>query len=138
MLLSIRSAKKMNIQSNKFLRAFWLGLGLLLSMIGLIGIVVPGLPTTPIMILAAACFFKSSEKLYDWVLQNKYFGEHVKNFREGRCMPLKAKVTAIITMWIFVSISIFIGIPDTMILAKVLTFFGAATGTFYVISLRTI
>ena len=53
-------------------------------------------------------------------------------------MPLKAKITAIITMWIFVSISIFIGIPDTMILAKVATFVGAATGTFYVINLRTI
>ena len=82
----------------------WLGLGLLLTIIGLIGIIVPGLPTTPIMILAAACFFKSSEKLYTWVIQNKYFGEHVRNFREGRCMPFRAKVTAIITMWIFVSI----------------------------------
>ena len=107
-------------------------------MIGLIGIVVPGLPTTPIMILAAACFFKSSEKLYDWVLQNKYFGEHVKNFREGRCMPLKAKVTAIITMWIFVSISIFIGIPDTMIFIKGITILGAAIGTGYVASLKSI
>ena len=128
----------MNIQSNRILRGLWLGLGLLLTIIGLIGIIVPGLPTTPIMILAAACFFKSSEKFYTWVIQNKYFGEHVRNFREGRCMPFRAKVTAIITMWIFVSISIFVGIPDSMILAKIITFLGAATGTVYVIRLRTI
>ena len=128
----------MNIQSNRILRGLWLGLGLLLTIIGLIGIIVPGLPTTPIMILAAACFFKSSEKLYTWVIQNKYFGEHVRNFREGRCMPFRAKVTAIITMWIFVLISIFVGIPESMILAKIITFLGAATGTVYVIRLRTI
>ena len=90
------------------------------------------------MILAAACFFKSSEKLYNWVIQNKYFGEHVRNFREGRCMPFRAKVTAIITMWVFVSISLFVGIPDSMILVKIITFLGAATGTIYVIKLRTI
>ena len=66
------------------------------------------------------------------------FGEHVRNFREGRCMPFRAKVTAIITMWVFVSISLFVGIPDSMILAKIITFLGAATGTVYVIRLRTI
>ena len=53
-------------------------------------------------------------------------------------MPFRAKVTAIITMWIFVAISIFVGIPDSMILAKIITFLGAATGTVYVIRLRTI
>ena len=112
-------------------------LGLLLSGIGLIGIVVPGLPTTPIMILAAACFFRSSERLYNWVIENKYYGHHVKNFREGRGMPKKAKFMAIVTMWVFVSISVFFGIPDHKFMIKVITILGAATGTGYVISLRT-
>ena len=53
-------------------------------------------------------------------------------------MPFRAKVTAIITMWVFVSISLFVGIPDSMILVKIITFLGAATGTIYVIKLRTI
>ena len=112
-------------------------LGLLLSGIGLIGIVVPGLQTTPIMILAAASFFRSSERLYNWVIENKYYGHHVKNFREGRGMPKKAKFMAIVTMWVFVSISVFFGIPDHMLMIKVITILGAATGTGYVISLRT-
>ena len=127
----------MNINNNSIIKYFWLMLGLLLSGIGLIGIVVPGLPTTPIMILAAACFFRSSERLYNWVIENKYYGHHVKNFREGRGMPKKAKFMAIVTMWVFVSISVFFGIPDHMLMIKVITILGAATGTGYVISLRT-
>ena len=127
----------MNINNNSIIKYFWLMLGLLLSGIGLIGIVVPGLPTTPIMILAAACFFRSSERLYNWVIENKYYGHHVKNFREGRGMPKKAKFMAIVTMWVFVSISVFFGIPDHMLMIKVITILGAATRTGYVISLRT-
>ena len=127
----------MNINNNSVIRYFWLVLGTLLSTIGLIGIIVPGLPTTPIMILAAACFFRSSERLYNWVIENKYYGHHVKNFREGRGMPKKAKFMAIGTMWVFVSISVLFGIPDHMLMIKVITILGAATGTGYVISLRT-
>ena len=69
----------MKIRTNAVIRYIWLFLGLLLTLIGFIGIIVPGLPTTPIMILAAACFFRSSEKLYNWVLSNKYYGHHIRN-----------------------------------------------------------
>ena len=128
----------MDIQSNRLIRSLWLVLGLLLSLIGLIGIIVPGLPTTPIMILAAACFFKSSERLYNWVINNKYFGKHVKNYREGRGMPLSAKRMAIPLIWIFVSISVFYGMPENMLMGKGITIFCAALGTGYIISLPTI
>ena len=128
----------MDIQSNRLLRSLWLVLGLLLSLIGLIGIIVPGLPTTPIMILAAACFFKSSEKLYNWVINNKYFGNHVRNYREGRGMPRSAKWMAIPMIWIFVSISVFYGMPESMFMVKGITIFCAALGTGYIISLPTI
>ena len=128
----------MTIKKNNLLRFFWLALGLSLTAIGLIGIVVPGLPTTPIMILAAACFFRSSKKLYDWVLSNKYYGHHVKNFRDSRGMPKKAKFMAITFIWVFVFISVLFGIPDSMVFIKTITIIGAATGTGYIISLRTI
>tara|TARA_B100000579_G_scaffold436602_1_gene463101 strand:+ start:8791 stop:9177 length:387 start_codon:yes stop_codon:yes gene_type:complete len=127
----------MKINKNLLIRYFWLTIGLLCFSIGSIGIIVPGLPTTIMMILAAACFFRSSEKLYNRVVENKYYGHHVKNFREGRGMPKKAKFMAIGTMWVFVSISVFFGIPDHMLIIKVITILGAATGTGYVISLRT-
>ena len=87
---------------NPIIRIFWLFLGLLFSIIGLIGLIVPGLPTTPLMIVAAACFFRSSKRLFNWVLNNKYFGKYVKDFRAGKGMPRKAKLTAIFFIWLFV------------------------------------
>ncbi len=126
-----------NPKTNGFYRILWLIFGLIFLGIGMIGVVIPGLPTTIFMIIAVACFYRSSQRLYDWVINHKYFGEHVKNFREGRGMPKKAKFMAIGTMWVFVSISVLFGIPDHMLMIKVITILGAATGTGYVISLRT-
>tara|TARA_B100000131_G_scaffold206327_1_gene198437 strand:+ start:226 stop:615 length:390 start_codon:yes stop_codon:yes gene_type:complete len=128
----------MDVKSNRLLRITWLVFGLILSFIGIIGIIIPGLPTTIVMILAAACFFRSSERLYNWVIENKYYGHHVKNYREGLGMPKKAKVTAILGMWFFVSLSVLFGIPDSMVLAKILTIVGALTGTGYIINQPTI
>ena len=126
-----------NPKTNGLHRILWLIFGLIFLGIGMIGVVIPGLPTTIFMIIAVACFYRSSQRLYDWVINHKYFGEHVKNYREGRGMPKKAKFMAIGTMWVFVSISVLFGIPDHMLMIKVITILGAATGTGYVISLRT-
>ena len=128
----------MDINSNSVIRSFWFLLGLFLSFIGLVGIVVPGLPTTPIMILAAACFFRSSKKLYDWILNNKSFGKHVKNYREGNGMPKQVKNVALIVMWSFVTLSVFFGIPDNLVIIKIITVFAAATGTRIIINLPSI
>ena len=128
----------MDINSNSVIRSFWLLLGLFLSFIGLVGIVVPGLPTTPIMILAAACFFRSSKKLYDWILNNKSFGKHVKNYREGNGMPKQVKNVALIVMWSFVTLSVFFGIPDNLVIIKIITVFAAVTGTRIIINLPSI
>ncbi|MBH49163.1 MAG: hypothetical protein CMG69_00205 [Candidatus Marinimicrobia bacterium] len=128
----------MVISKNLVVRYFWIIIGILLSIIGLIGIILPGLPTTPVMILAAACFFRSSKKLYTWVIKNKYFGQHVKNFRDYKGIPKKVKLMIITWMWIFVLISVLFGIPDNFLWAKVLASLAAITGTVYIITLRTI
>jgi uncharacterized membrane protein YbaN (DUF454 family) len=94
-------------------RTVWFVLGLLSMTIGLIGIPVPGLPTTPLMILAAACFAKSSQRFYDWIINNRMFGEHVKNYREGSGIPKKSKPIILGTMWGFVLFAVLVGIPDS-------------------------
>ena len=94
-------------------RTVWFVLGFLSMTVGLIGIPVPGLPTTPLMILAAACFAKSSQRLYDWIINNRMFGEHVKNYREGNGIPKKSKPIILGTMWSFVLFAVLIGIPDS-------------------------
>ena len=128
---------ELEIKSNPFIRFLWLSLGLLFTVVGLIGLIVPGLPTTPLMIVAAACFFRSSKRLFNWVLSNKYFGNYVKDFREGRGMPRKAKFIALGFIWLFVSISVFVGIPDHLVYVKIITFLAACTGTGVIITIPT-
>jgi len=119
------------------LKIFWLIIGITSSGIGMLGIVVPGLPTTIFMIIAAACFIKSNQRLYEWVINHKYFGSNVKNYLDGKGMPRKAKSKAIILMWIFVSISIFFGIPEYMFAVRVFTFLGACVGTVIITAIPT-
>lgn len=114
-------------------RFLWLILGLLFVAIGLIGVVVPGLPTTPLMILAAACFAKSSQRFYDWVIANKMFGHHVKNYREGRGIPARSKRAIIPVLWIFVLFAVFVGIPGGLFYAKIATMILAVIGTAFIL-----
>ncbi len=75
----------------------------------------PGMPTTIFLVLAAACFIRSSQKLYDWLITNKTFGPYLKDYREGKGIPLKAKVTALTLIVIFVGYAVFFAIQITEI-----------------------
>lgn len=69
--------------------------GMFFVVLGSLGIFLPLLPTTPFLVLAAMCFARSSERFYHWLLNNKWFGDYIKNYREGRGISLKQKVIAI-------------------------------------------
>ena len=72
--------------------------GFVLIIIGAIGIVVPGLPTTIFLIGAAACFAKSSPCLHSWLLSHKWFGPVIRDWQQNKSIPKKAKVIALISM----------------------------------------
>ncbi len=115
-------------------RLLWLALGFLFAAIGTVGIVIPGLPTTPLMILAAACFAKSSQRFYDWVINNRMFGQHVKNYREGNGIPKKSKPMILGTMWIFITFAVLIGIPDSAPdISRYATIFLGIIGTIFIL-----
>ncbi|PIV55595.1 DUF454 domain-containing protein [Candidatus Desantisbacteria bacterium CG_4_10_14_0_8_um_filter_48_22] len=76
-------------------RIFLVIAGTLLVGIAILGIFLPLLPTTPFLLLAAACYARSSTKLYNWLLNNKYFGEYIRNYRERKGIPLKVKIVSI-------------------------------------------
>ena len=115
-------------------RLVWFILGFIVMVVGLIGIVVPGLPTTPLMILAAACYAKSSQKFYDWIINNKLFGHHVKNYREGKGIPKKSKPIILGTLWIFVLFAVLIAIPDSVPpIAKISVLVLAVIGTIVIV-----
>ena len=115
-------------------RTFWFICGFISMVVGLIGIPVPGLPTTPLMILAAACFAKSSQRFYDWIIHNKLFGHHVKNYREGKGIPRKSKPIILATMWTFVLFAVLIAIPDSAPpVSKITTLVLAVIGTIFIL-----
>jgi len=86
-------------------KALWLTAGLICLVLGTIGMVLPILPTTPFLLASAACFCKSSPRMYNWLLNNKYFGEYIKNYKEGKGLPLKTKIYALTVLWATILIS---------------------------------
>jgi len=109
-------------------------LGSIFVAIGAIGILVPGLPTTPFMILAAACYIRSSNKLYNWLIKNKLFGKHIKNIREGKGIPIRVKIFAQVMMTTFIFLAIIpfspISVPNLFI--KIIIFLAGLTSFWYV------
>jgi uncharacterized membrane protein YbaN (DUF454 family) len=91
--------------NNKLVRSLFFMAGTITLVLGAIGIVLPVLPTTPFLLLALACYFRSSERMTHWMLNNKYFGKYIRNYREGKGISLKTKLFAIATLWITISIS---------------------------------
>ena len=75
-------------------------LGSISLALGVIGIFLPLLPTTPLLLLAAALYVRSSEKLYLWLIHQKYLGSYIRNFREHKAIPLRAKIVSVSMVWI--------------------------------------
>ncbi len=78
--------------------------------VGIIGIFVPVLPTTPFLLLAAACYARGSERLYKWLLNNRICGSYIRNYLEGRGMPLKIKLFTIFILWAGIGLTIAYGV----------------------------
>ncbi len=81
------------------LRYLYIVAGTLSLILGVVGIFIPLLPTTPFLLLAAALYFKSSPRLYDWLLRNRYLGVYIRNFREYKAIPLRAKIVSTALLW---------------------------------------
>ena len=116
-----------------FPKIIYFSFGLFLTGLGLVGVIIPGLPTTIFMILAAACFFRSSTKMYNWVINHPLFGESVLRFRSGKGIPIKAKYTSIIMMWFFISTSIFFFLHTHALWLKTIIALSGFIGTVFIL-----
>lgn len=81
------------------MKFFLAALGCLSFVLGVVGIFVPLLPTTPFLLLSAALWVRSSPRLYDWLLAHPCLGGYVRNFRENRAIPLRAKIVSLTLMY---------------------------------------
>jgi len=91
----------------KLARALFFVAGSVSLAVGTIGIVLPILPTTPLLLLALACYCRSSKRMTKWVLTNKYFGSYIRRYKEGKGIPIKTKIIALAALWITISYSAF-------------------------------
>ena len=85
----------------------WNILGSFFVGIGVIGIFIPLLPTTPFLLLAAYCFNRGSDRMRNWFKSNKLISSYVNNYHEKKGIPIRAKMNSIFILWITIGISIY-------------------------------
>ena len=126
------------INKNKSIRLLWALLGSISVGLGVIGIFVPGWPTTIFLIIASYFYIRSSDKLYNWLLNNKILGIYLKNYYSGKGMPVKAKIFSISIMWVFGLLSIFLWIPSNLIIIKIIVFILLIIGSIFILRVKSL
>ena len=132
--MQVKSKKSVK-SSNQFFKWMLITAGIIFVGLGILGIFLPILPTTPFLLLAAACFARSSKKFYDWLLNNKLFGDYIKNYQEGKGIPLKVKIFTISLLWITILFSVFLIIQISWV--RIILIMIAIGGTIHIITIKT-
>lgn len=104
--------------------------------LGILGIFLPLLPTTPFLLLTAALYFRGSPRLYQRLLDHRLLGPYIRNYRENKAIPLRAKVISLLLMWGTMLYCIFFLIP--LVWVKILMFLIAAGVTYHILSFKTL
>ena len=99
------SSPRTSVAQSKVVRLLWNTVGTLFLALGLIGIPLPLLPTTPFLLVAAACYLRGSRRMYDWMMTNKYFGAYLRDYLEGKGVAITAKVAALSALWAVIAFS---------------------------------
>lgn len=110
--------------------------GTISLVLGVLGIMLPLLPTTPFLLLSAACYVRSSDKLYQWLITNKYIGPYILNYQEGKGIPLKAKIIGVSLLWISMLYTIIFVVP--LVMVKILLLLIASYFTWFIIKQKTL
>ncbi len=116
------------------LRWLLLGAGLVAVVLAVVGIFLPVLPTVPFLLLAVACFARSSERFYTWLLEHNHLGPIVRPYLQGDGIPRKNKVRAIVLIWLSIGLSVFL---LNLFWVKAVLVGIAATVTIYLLKLPT-
>lgn len=88
--------------------------GVVCVVLAVAGIVLPLLPTTPFLLLAAACFARSSPRLDEWLHHNRLFGPYLRAYRDGHGIPVRAKVSIIALLWFSIALSAIFAVPSRL------------------------
>jgi uncharacterized membrane protein YbaN (DUF454 family) len=94
------------------------------------------LPTTPFLLLAAACYIRGSERFYNWLINHKWFGKYIRNWREKKGIPVKIKIIAIAYLWIAILIAIIFFLH--ILVAQIVLVVIASIVTLHILSMKTL
>lgn len=121
---------------SKLVRVALILVGTLFVGLGVLGIFLPLLPTTPFLLLAAACYAKSSKRFYDWLLSNKWVGNYIRNYREKKGIPSRVKIAALSLLWVTILASGLLATDN--LLVRVILLLIAVGVTVHILSIRTL
>ena len=122
--------------SQRFSRALWTVAGTFFLALGVIGIFLPLLPTTPFLLLSAACYFKGSKRMHDWLLSNKVFGSYIRSYREGKGVPTKVKAISLVALWATIGSSVVFAV--SILVVRVILIMIAIGVTIHIVRLPTL
>lgn len=88
-------------------RTLWIAAGSLFLLLGLIGVFLPVLPTTPLLLLTAACYARGSQRFYHWLLYNRLCGAYIRDYLEGRGIPLRTKIWSLTLLWASIGYAVY-------------------------------
>ncbi len=100
------------------MRALWITIGVSCVVLGAIGVVVPLLPTTPFLLVAAFAFAKSSDRLHAWLLNHNIFGELIDQWRRYGAISRRVKVISVISMSGIFGVSLALGVAPVILLVQ--------------------
>jgi hypothetical protein len=130
------STKKGKIRTGNWIKPILIVAGTLFVGLGVIGIFLPVLPTTPFLLLAAACYAKSSRRFYCWLLNNRWFGVYIKNYRQKKGMPLKIKIFTVVLLWLTILVSVIFAVQSLAVrIILIIIAFGVSL---HILSIKTL
>lgn len=120
----------------RWMRPLLIAAGSLALGLGIIGVFLPVLPTTPFLLLAAACYVRSSPELYDRLLRSRWLGKYIRDYREKRGIPATTKVLTISALWLTIGYSALFVVDGPVV--RILLLLIALAVTAHLLSLRTL
>lgn len=124
----------MRNEGKKILKIILLIAGFISLGLGMIGIVIPVLPTTPFLLLAVYCFSKSSKKMLRWILNIPILGKYIRDYRDGKGVPIGVKIFAISMLWITILATAFLAIDKIWL--RILLILISSVVTYHIVKIK--